>query len=257
MKAFVAIPPVAELYPWGAVCAGLRALGHDILPATQPLDGDFLITWSPWRRSRREAIMLHYQRDRRPVIVMENGWLSPIHGKAYFQMALDGWNGAGIFPAGYSERFHSWDVPLKPWQQGNDKSAWVALVAGQRGHPFDDRSSPIDWHKTVALADWPENRIVRRDRDSPVPLAKQLAVTAEAHVWTSNLASHAIIAGVPVVQHGPNLMVSNLASRPGQMLRCPDRAPELERLAWAQWSTEEIMGGYPLAMLLLYRERAA
>jgi hypothetical protein len=254
MKAFVGIPPVAELYPYGAVCTGLRTMGVDLLPASNPLDGDLLVTWSPWKRSRREAIYLHYQREKRPIIVMENGWLSPLNRSYFYQIARDGWNGTGYFADLGTHRWNAWGVECKPWKAHDLER--VALIAGQRGHPWDDRSSPPGWHEKVQLPGLPEHRIIRRPRDASVPLDVQLGIATELHTWSSNAASHAIVAGVPVIQHGPNLAVAALASRPGEILRCPDREAELARLAWSQFRADEIATGEPFQIMMMARRYA-
>lgn len=238
----LAIPPVDENYPWRAAKAGLERLGFTVHMGIDLL-ADALVTWSPWHGSRRQALESSYRAAGKPVIVMENGWGSPIAGVPYFQAALDGWNGTGRFPAGGPERRASWPAPLLPWQ--NNPAGYV-LVIGQRGHPCDNRTSPVGWHQTLHF----DGPIIRRPRDATRPLAADLSGAREVHVWTSNAASHAIWAGIPVVQHGPNLMVSALASRPGQPLFRGERTAELDRLAWAQWTSAEISTGEPFARLL-------
>lgn len=241
----LAIPPVDDLYPWKAARAGLEKIGlRVIMGGDGVLDADLLVTWSPWNGSRRQGMQLHYSRANRPVIIMENGWLSPIRGVAYFQVALDGWNGTGRFPAGGSERWSGWGLGEYPWTERKDG---VVLVCGQRGHPSDDRTAVPGWHETVGPFNGP---VLRRPRGCMTPFAHHLAVAQEVHVWSSNIASHAVRAGIPVIQHGPNLMVASLASRPGDPHYRGDRTREFQRLAWAQWSSIEIETGDPFARLL-------
>lgn len=256
MKIHVAIPPVEDLYPCRAVHAGLKRLGHTILGNDRPLDADMLVVWSPWRKSRREALFSHYQNEKRPILVMENGWLSPIRRVPFYQIAFDGWNGTGRFFAGGAERFASWGVRIAPWTRLERHLGFgLVLVAGQRGHPYDARTALPDWHVTVDLG--PGGQILRRPHDCVRALSVDLAAAAEVHVWTSNVAAHAILAGVPVVQHGPNLMVSKMASRPGQPLYRGNRIEELERLAWAQWEIGDIISGRPFEWLLAHRQESA
>lgn len=256
MKVFVGIPPIAELYPHSHVCAGLRALGHEVVGFDQQLNADILVTWSPWKRSRREALYCHYSGQGRPVIVMENGWLSPvmvppIGCEQYFQAALGGWNGTGSYPVGGPGRWESWGLTMSGWTNRQVGRNGYALVIGQRGHPHDARSAPPSWEYNLQLDGVEEKWIMRRPRDyTMVPLAKHLAGAAEVHVWTSNAATHALLDGVPVIQHGPNLMTSELVSRPGQALQRGDRRPVFERLAWGQWTAPEIGSGEPFARLL-------
>ena len=207
-------------------------------------DADLLVTWSPWNGSRRAALQSSYKAVGKTVVVMENGWLSPMTQLPFYQVARDGWNGTGLFPPGDAERWRQWNVTKKPWRRDD---TGVVLIIGQRGHPTDRRTSPPGWEATV-LPDHP--RALRRPRECRHPLADHLAMASQVHVWSSNAASHAIVAGVPVVQHGPNLMVTNLASRPGEPLRRPERAGELQRLSGAQWSAVELESGEPFSRLL-------
>lgn len=246
----LAVPPVDDLYPWLHATAGLKKLGFAVFGGVY-VEADVLVTWSPWHGSRRQALEGAYRSAGKPVIVMENGWLAPPpppsameHRPTHFQIACDGWNGTGTFPAGDGSRWARWNVPLQPWRTRDDG---YALVIGQRGHPTDDRTAVPGWHERLGPLSRP---IVRRARDAARSLAADLTGASEVHVWTSNAASHAVVAGIPVVHHGPNLMVSALASRPGAPLFRGDRLPELERLAWAQWNAAEIATGEPFARLL-------
>lgn len=246
MRACLCVPPLEE-YPWRPISAGLERLGYSV-EGGMVLGCDILVVWSPWHASHRHIIEKAYRASGKPVIVMENGWLSPI-GRAptpFFQVALGGWNGTGQFQAGGPERWKSWAVPERPWTIRSGP----ALIVGQRGHPYDRRTAPPGWHETLPLPDGCTGTI-RRGRDTARPLGADLTICSQAHVWTSNAASWAIVAGVPVIQYGPNLMVTALASRPGEPVVRPHRTTELERLAWAQWNLAEIETGEPFARLLV------
>ena len=244
MTARLAVP-AAPAYPFAALAAGLSRVGY-------ALGGDdraqLLVAWAPWNGTARQALQRRYAAAGRPVIVAENGWLSPLGGHAFYQLALDGWNGGGRWPAGGPERWDGWRVPLAPWR---DLGAHV-LVLGQRGHPADRRTAPPGWHETISLAT--PRAVVRRGRHCTVPLAVQLRGAHCAVAWTSNAASHALVAGVPVFHAGAPFLCRGLAlpldgadlERPAM----PERLAECRRLAWAQWTAEEIAGGEPLRRLL-------
>lgn len=251
-----AVPPDDERHDARcAVTNGMLKAGFTLKPDnSQVHDADILVTWSPWKGSRREAICKHYRAHNRPIIVMENGWLGqvPVGGvlaETHYQLALDGWNGTGRFPIGGWERWQSWGIRLqfyRNWTVGVDG---YALVIGQRGHPLDQRSAPPFWHEKVELP-YDEKWIIRRPQGCSIPLAKQLSGAAEVHVWTSNVATHALIGGVPVVRHGPNGMLAELCSIPGQPLVRYDRTPHFANAAWAQWSASELSSGAPFTRLL-------
>jgi len=243
VKACIGIPPLDD-YPYHAVIAGLSRLGYTCEPATVKHEADILAVWSPWMGSYRQQLQILFAAAEKPVIVMENGWLSPMAHRPYYQIALDGWNGTGTFPAGGAERWASFGVHESPWKIGGA----YELVIGQRGHPKDQRTAPPDWHMGLGFP--ADRQIVRRPRVTTRPLAADLAGASVCHVWSSNAASHAVVAGVPVIQHGPNLMVSAMASKPGDPIFRGERQPELIRLAWAQWNLDEIRSGEPFARLL-------
>lgn len=210
---------------------------------TKSLDADALVTWSPWKQSYRQTVEAQFVADGRPVIVVENGWLSPVNAIPHYQIALGGWNGTGAFEPGPARRWRSWGISPLRWKS----DGLYALIIGQRGHPCDDRTAAKGWHERVEI-DYP--LVIRRGRADQTPLKHHLAKAAEVHVWTSSAATWALLYGVPVVQHGPCLMTSDLCSRPGDVRVFPERTPVFERLAWAQWAADEIETGVPMARLL-------
>lgn len=244
----VALPPVDEAYPWRAVVRGLERIGYTVrMGAGEFEKSEFLVTWSPWNQSFRQALAGHFERAGKPVIVLENGWLSPLAGQPFYQAALGGWNGTGRLPLTadrFDRRWRSWGVSLAPWVEPAGRHA---LVIGQKGGPNDDRTAAPDWHENVVIG---RETVIRRSPRSSRPLALDLAQACEVHVWTSNAASWALAAGVPVIQHGPNLMVSELASRPGQPLKYGDREAVFSGLAEAQWTADELSAGTPFTRLL-------
>lgn len=242
-SAWVLVPDAAP-YPVAAIRRGLERLGLDLV--NRP-DADLLVTWSPWLGSNRHAAQRDFDGLGKPVVVVENGWLSPIRGVAYYQVARDGWNGTGSFLAGTGgARWWSWALPVVPWRDGGR----AALVVGQWGHPHDRRNAPPHWQETLKLP--PGWSACRRQKRSTRPLEADLAAASRCVVWTSAAASWAVLMGVPVHYLGPNLMVAALAAAGLDLDHpaMPEREPELERLAWAQWSADEIATGEPFERAL-------
>lgn len=246
MRALLAVPPVEDAYPFQAICLGLQRIGIQ-WTTDRSADADILVTWSPWNGSLRKTLANCFSARGKPVIVLENGWLNPhpLAGPMY-QCALDGWNGTGRFPSGHDggARWRSFSLPMAPWV--SPARPGHVLVIGQKGGPDDDRTATPDWHERLALP----GAVIRRPARSSRPLVADLASASEVHVWTSNAAAWALLLGVPVVQHGPNLMVCELASRPGRPLLQGVRESVFARLAWAQWTADELAAGEPFHRLL-------
>lgn len=241
MKAALLVPRDPK-YPYMALKHGLERIGYEI--GSQE-NSDILVTWTPWKRSVREIWADRFRASGRKVIVCENGWLSPLQDQKYFQLALDSWNGEGSFPSGDASRWKSWGLYPKQWK----KTGEHVLVIGQKGHPEDFRAPLPGWHEQIdVFSDLP---VVRRSKGDKTPLDEQLKLARECHVWSSSVAHQALMMGVPVIQHGPTLMGQELTSKPGEPLKYgTGRRAEFERLAWAQWTAEEISTGEPLKRLI-------
>ena len=240
-RAYALVPPLDE-YPHAEIRAGLEHAGFALHDG---LDADVLVTWTPWLGSFRASIADAFAASGRKVVVIENGWLNPIAGQPMFQIAMDGWNGGGRFaPSDDASRWDAWNVPLAPWTK---RAGGYDLVVGQRGHPTDRRTAPPMWHETVDIG---SPSVLRRGRNVVRPILQDILGADTVHVWSSNAASWAVCLGVPVVQHGPQLMVGDLASRPGEPLVTPERLPVLRRLAWAQWADTELAAGAPVIRLM-------
>lgn len=240
MRACICVP-VTNGYPLAGLTQGLQRLGYEV---TREADADLLLTWSPWIGSDRAALVQTFTARGKPVIVAENGWLTPIRTTRYYQLALDGWNGTGRYPTGGAERWSEFGLVPESWRDGIGD---YMLVIKQRGHRSDPRTMPPSWAPRLRTS----LPIRHRPPNSPTPLEADLARAAAVHVWTSNVASIAVVKGIPVVYHGPTLMVADLATKAGGEPNVrPDRLPVLQRLAWAQWTEAELATGEPFARLL-------
>ena len=255
MRIFIVLgdPPTPgqrNVKPYAEVEAGARRLGAVTIgmPDRDTGPDDVVICWSPFLGTDRLAALRAIKSVGGRAIVMENGWLSPIGTQRFFQVALDGWNGEGRFPADGPERWRGWGVPIRGWSRGGDH----VLVIGQKlkGDDQDFRRMPVGWDYSLML---PTRRpIVRRTRKTTESLEGQLGDAWCTVTWTSTTAIKGLIAGVPAFYCGPTLICHELCRRGTDVDHpaYPDREPVFERLAWCQWTPEEIATGEPFARLL-------
>jgi len=234
--------PVAE------IVAGARRFGEVTtdLPERFTPD-DVLVIWSPFRASWRAPVFAAAKAGGSRVVVMERGWLASIGGARYFQVALDGWNGGGRFLPGGPERWRSWGVPLRDWRRDGSH---VLVIGNNRRHTTrDPRRTPMGWAESVTF-DSPRP-VLRRLTRKRIPLDAQFEDAWCTVVWSSTVAIKSILAGVPAFYCGPTLIGGDLAKAGLDVEHpvTPDRDPVLERIAWCQWTAEEVAGGEPFARL--------
>lgn len=243
-------PGQTNVKPYDEVAAGARRLGPVTIgmPDRDAGPDDVLICWSPFLGTDRLAALRTIKAVGGRAIVMENGWLSPIGPRRFFQVALDGWNGEGRFPPGGPDRWRGWGVPMLDWRRDGSH----VLVIGQKlkGADQDFRRMPEGWDYSLTL---PTRRpVVRRTRKTAVSLDEQLRDAWCTVTWTSTAAVKGLIAGVPAFYCGPTLICHELCRRGTDVDHpaYPEREPVFERLAWCQWTREEIATGEPFARLL-------
>jgi len=240
--------PQGDRKPWRECLAACERFGPTAaeLPERFGPD-DVLITWSPFRLSKRWAAVRDVRAAGGRAVILENGWLSPPGGARYFQFALDGWNGTGRFPDGGPARWAAWGVTLRDWQ----RQGGHVLVLGQKAQSIADaRRMPSGWAQSLRLDT--RRPVLRRMPGAARPLEEDLRGAWCTVTWTSTAAIKGLVAGIPAFHCGPNTLCPEL-SKPGLDVEAPiypDRQPVFERLAWCQWTPEEIATGEPLARLL-------
>lgn len=230
---------------------------------------DLLCCWTLWRHTQRRWAADEHYRLGGKTLCSENGFLRTINGKRHYQLAWrdglgSGINGQGKFPVGDDSRWKDWNVHLKPWRTNGD----YILLASQRGVRPED---PDITHGP----DWPDHVIpkIRRYTDRPIwyrphpgnkrpclpqkhkvdriidphaeSLEQNLSNAWACVVYTSTSATDAIVSGVPVCYDGPAIMCKELAGRVKDIENppCPDREEVFSKLAWGQWSLDEIKSG--------------
>lgn len=253
MRAHVAIRELPH-YRSDAFQSGLRACGYQIGPELgRPQRDDLLVLWN--RYGGCDLVARRYEAAGATVVVAENGYCGrDWRGGVWYQLALN-WNaGAGRWPIGGPERAAMFDAELRPWRTPGD----YALVLAQRGIGGPGVAQPPAWHQRAAVQlERLGHRVVVRGHPGRHQENESLYAALEgarfAVTWASGAGIKALLHGVPVY-HGLERWIGAPASRPfGKALPEPfrgDRAEFLTRLAWAQWTVEEIGSGIAFRHLL-------
>lgn len=263
MRAWCAIRK-GPLYRHEAFVAGLKAIGCEVregYPAA-PDQCDLLVMWN--RYDVGHQIASRVEKCGGTVLVAENGYLgfggsSPkfdmVAGRSdsTFALARGGHNGQGWTPDG-TGRFEQLGVDVKPWRP----SGRHVLVCANRSFGIPGRMMPMTWPSDVAaqLRSIQKRPVVLRNHpgnDAPKrPLAQDLANAWAVVVWSSSAGAHALAAGIPVLCAAPFWILKAASGRLDEVDAPPrpERGPHFERLAWAQWTLEEIASGRPYRLLL-------
>jgi hypothetical protein len=199
------------------------------------------------------------------VLIVENGYIGKDHlGRQLYAIAEGQHNGAGRwFWRTDTRRFHDLRVRAAPWRS----DGLHVLVTAQRGIGSRLMASPYHWAEDLArrLGGRTKRPIRIRqhpeDRQNPArtPLEEDLEGAHAVVTWASGAAVKALIAGIPVFYEAPHWILEGAAKRGIDDIENPwlgDRTPHLERMAWAQFTIDEIASGVPFRLLLEKREAA-
>lgn len=218
---------------------GLVRLGWDVHRGLtmSPGESDILVTWNRIYDGDRAARV--FADMDLPVIVCENAtWGNEFAGRKWYTMTRTYHNVSGTFPVGGPERFDALGVKLLPW-----KDSSKAIILPSRGIGPCTMRQPSNWveHK----------RALGRIRPHPgqhpsKPLEDDLDDIGYAYTWGSGAAVRALVLGVRVYSDMPNWIAE-------QDNTDESRLDMFRRLAWAQWTHEEIEEGEPFRRLLAFR----
>lgn len=217
-----------------------------------PLENiDAVVLWG-WRRGpvfRARGL---------PVLVAERGYLGD--REKWISLSWNGLDGRGLGPARDDPaRFReNFGHLLHPWRRRSVKG-W-AVVMGQR--ELDAAVKGVDflaWAgltlSTLRSAGWDARyRPHPGEREPRIPEGAQLAPKGElvdvfrgasvVVTFNSNSAVDAVLAGVPTVAVDEGSMAFPVASHSVSVPPItPDRAEWAARLAWRQWTLEELESG--------------
>lgn len=229
-----------------ALVEGLKRHGIDPEQA-----GDNVVVCWGWRRGKA------HRAAGREVLVLERGYLADRF--RWSSIAWNGLNGRGEFPE-YADdggaRFRSMGLELRPWSggeyvliagqvpgdaalQGRDLAPWYAaqarrasiefgLPAKFRPHPLAHRRGPV---RPVPGAD-----TIGGD------MAAALVRAAVVLTFNSNLGVDAVVAGKMATCDDEGSMIWGFDSRA--------RERWAHRLAWKQWTVDEIRSGAALGAIV-------
>lgn len=251
-------------YRRDAFLSGMRACGYETqywtLEKIQP--DDVLIAWNRYAQAGVEAA--RFERAGARVIVAENGYLGHDRkGRQLYQIALDYHNGAGRWHVGTKDRFSSIGIKLRPWRASGRKILVMPQrIVGNDGVAMPKR--PEQWAEDVKrelrqYTDRPVEVRLHPGNVTPKPQPDWNDVHA-AVIWGSTAGLKAIVAGVPCIYLMKSWIGAPAARFGLEHIEDPwmgDRMPMLRRVAWSQWTVEEIETGAPLAQLLALEQKVA
>lgn len=218
--------------------SGLKALGYEVkngIPDKR-IKGDVFVTWNRIGAGDRVANL--FEQDGLPVLVTENAtWGNSFAGKRWYTIARTYHNTADCFPVGDPIRWDALNVTLPEWRTGGE-----TVILPQRG---------IGSKPTAMPATWPQQALKKhrgRIRKHPgrgdgIRLEDDLSDCGHVVTWGSGAAIKALLMGIPVTSYMPNWIGEQDNTTEG-------RLEMFRRLAWAQWTLEEIAGGLPFRRLL-------
>lgn len=248
-------------YRRDAFATGLAACGYQVVfEPSRPLASDVLVIWNRYGANEERAAKWEAAGAR--VIVVENGYLGRDGaGRQLYALALFGHNGEGRWPVDEGDPPERPPAPPSaPWREGRPEAPLIILA--QRGIGSAAMASPLRWHEEAARELRRLTRRAIRVRRHPSmggpplpPLEQDIADAWACVIWASSGGVRALVAGIPVFYAAPHWICAQAARRGFDRLEeplCSDelRAAALRRMAWAQWTVDEIASGAPIRRLL-------
>lgn len=252
MKRAVNMLRAAVTYRKECFDAGLTAAGFEVLPELQkPGPDDVLLIWN--RYGGYDDVAKHWESRGARVVVTENGYLGKSwRGGDWLALSLSHHLGAGQWNVGGPDRWDSWGVDLAPWRTDDTGET---LILAQRGIGEPGIASPLGWAETVQKAIGGRVRKHPGNAEPELALEDDLGGVSRVVTWHSAAALKSLMLGVPVWYAFPQWIgagaAAPIAGWPGTPRK--DDAARLEmfrRLAWAQWTLDEIRSGKAFTHLL-------
>lgn len=221
-----------------AFVRGLERCGYAVIEAmpNKPGDRDVLVTWNRIGDAHRVAGV--FEARGLPVLVTENAsWGNEFAGRRWYTLARGLHNTAGAFPVGGAGRWDGLGVPLLPWRDGGE-----TVILPQRGIGPPGVAMPRDW-PARAVARYRGRVRPHPGQGAAIPLEQDLAHAGRVVTWGSGAAIKALAWGIPVVSEMPGWIGEQDNTDAGRLAM-------FRRLAWAQWTMDEIGSGEPFRRLI-------
>lgn len=236
---------------------GLAASGYTVVDHGRPTSKrDLLVIWNKY--GSNESMASIWEREGGTVLVCENGYIgADSQGRQYYAISAHGHNGSGWFNEGPPGRFDKLGIDVAPWRTDGEH----VVIRGQRGIGPKETASPPNWHfeASIRLKRLTKRRVVVMEHPgnhAPKPTGEeQLRGAWACVIWSSAMGVRALVMGIPVFYESPYWICEAAGRRDMAMIDqplCDDelRRAALERMAWAQWSVEEIEMGLPFLRFL-------
>lgn len=213
---------------------GLERLGYEVRPSFTHTPGpsDILVTWN-----RIGPVNEAAERYGNVLVVENSAWGNGFADGRWLSIARDRHNTAGMFPVGGPERWDELGVELADWRPEGE-----TVILPQRGIGSVPTAMPKGW-AVGAHARFGGRIRPHPGRNQDRPLADDLAQCGRVVTWGSGAAVQAMMWGIPVVSEMPDWIGEQDNTDSG-------RLEMFRRLAWAQWTLDEIRAGEPFARLL-------
>ena len=234
-----------------ALMAGLAALGID------DLGQRVAVAWG-WRQAEP------YRRAGWGVLVFERGYIGDRLGR-YSSIGWNGLNGRAEwpeYPGDGGARFRACGFELQPWRDGGDYTLLCGQVRTDAAVNGVDMQQWYERSAEEARAAYglpvrfrPHPGEVKRGIAQPVrgcefdtgTLSESLADAAHVITYNSNTATDALLAGCDTVAVDAGSMSCRVAgTRIGESCNRDAREAWAYRLAWKQWTLDEIASGKAL-----------
>jgi len=252
-------------YRRGAFVAGATAAGFSVVGALPAAGaGDVLVVWN--RYGHFHAAASAVERSGGAVAVVENGYIGKdTDGGQLYAIHRSMLHGYGTWADGGMERWEALGVKLQPWRIGGRR----IVILAQRGIGVPPIASSASAAEALAarlrsITKLPVHVRHHPGRNPPTTsLAEDLWDAAFAVTHTSSAGLHALAAGVPVIttadrwfgRPGAAFLEAGASDDAwgrweGLLVRDDAaRAETFRRVAWAQWTINEIRDGTPFRYL--------